>query len=118
MEAQKYLISEFNVEDPVDQCKYQLRVVTRNDHGGDTSVPVHIDWLGFGTAAHPKGKPKIGINWMLTNNINGDVVVAERGALSGQKVGIVRAECISLTECTTKTRDKSQCQTQKYLLFL
>ena len=77
LKPQKTLLSRWNA-DLDDNCKFQLRVVTKDDIDGNPSA-LHCDWLGFGYAVHTGNNEKFRHNFIFANDVNGNGKVAIRG---------------------------------------
>ena len=73
----KTLLSRWNA-DLCDVCKFQVRVVTKDDIGGSAS-DLHCDWIGFAIGVHSVNSDKFEKNFVFANDLDGKGVVAIRG---------------------------------------
>ena len=68
MREQKTLISRW-AADPLEACKFQLRVVTQKEIGA-IEGNIYIEWLGFGFNVFPgKNKKKMLRNVLIGQNL-------------------------------------------------
>ena len=77
LNPQKTVLSRWNA-DLTDVCKFQLRVVTKDDIDGNPSA-LHCDWMGFAFGVHTKNNQKFRHNFLFANDVNGDGKVGIRG---------------------------------------